>query len=508
MKKKIYNLNTLSQELSKLRKKKLKIVLCHGAFDLIHPGHLDHLNKAKKFGDILVVTITSDDFINKKLQKNLYNKNQRANFLANLEVVDYVSIIDDYTAILPLKLLKPDYYCKGVEYIKNDIVGNLEKEKEIISQNKIIIKYIGDPLFSSSKIISERFTKVDNQLKKQIVKNNVTKKDLVTSLEKISNLKVLMIGEMILDKYTNVTMMGVSPKASTLSCGINSSYFMPGGALATFHFVRQFVKKADFISIANNSFKRIKNVNIKNINNIIYEKNYPELIKERIIEKDKNGNLKKILTLNHFINKIINKDLEFKFYNKINQNIRKYDLVILQDFGHGLITEKIAKLIQSRSKVLSVNTQTNSLNYGFNIMGKKIFKADMFTLDRKELELAFGKLDLNFYDSLVSLSKKMKSKVGFLTCGEEFSLAYANKIMHQIRTFETKVVDTMGAGDVFHGMSSLMFCVQKNHFLSLLVAQIAGALAVKIEGNSNFPKINQIKNTFDFFLNSLAEENG
>jgi len=317
-----------------------------------------------------------------------------------------------------------------------------------------------------------------------------------------------MIGEIILDKYTNVTMMGVSPKASTLSCGINSSYFMPGGALATFHFVRQFVKKADFISIANNSFKRIKNVNIKNINNIIYEKNYPELIKERIIEKDKNGNLKKILTLNHFINKIINKDLEFKFYNKINQNIRKYDLVILQDFGHGLITEKIAKLIQSRSKVLSVNTQTNSLNYGFNIMGKKIFKADMFTLDRKELELAFGKLDLNLYDSLVSLSKKMKSKVGFLTCGEEFSLAYANKIMHQIRTFETKVVDTMGAGDVFHGMSSLMFCVQKNHFLSLLVAQVAGALAVKIEGNSNFPKINQIKNTFDFFLNSLAEENG
>ena len=101
----------------------------------------------------------------------------------------------------------------------------------------------------------------------------------------------------------------------------------------------------------------------------------------------------------------------------------------------------------------------------------------------------------------------MKSKAGFLTCGEEFSLAYANKIMHQIRTFETKVVDTMGAGDVFHGMSSLMFCVQKNHFLSLLVAQVAGALAVKIEGNSNFPKINQIKNTFDFFLNSLAEQN-
>jgi cytidyltransferase-like protein len=504
MKKKIYSLEILSKKILKLKKKNFKIVLCHGAFDLLHPGHLEHLSKAKKFGDILVVTITSDNFISKKLQKPFYEKNARANFLANLELVDYVSIVDHSTAELPLKILKPNYYCKGEEYKKIDDIGNLKKEKKILRQNKIKIRYIGKPLFSSSKIISENFDQINTKLKNDIVKNNILKEDLAIALEKISNIKVLVIGEIILDKYTNVTMMGVSPKASTLSCCIDSSHFMPGGTLATFHFLKQFIKSIDLISIANTSFKKIKNIKIKSIKG---DKNYPTLIKERLVEKDKNSNLKKILTLNHFFTKNISGNLEKKFYNKIRNNIQKYDLVILQDFGHGLINAKTAKLLQHGSKKLSVNVQTNSLNYGFNILGRKIFKADMFTLDRKELELYSGNFDKNINNSLTDLTKKMKSKVGFLTCGEEYSLAYDNKKIHKVETLETKVVDTMGAGDIFHGMSSLMFCVQKNNFLSLLVAQISGSLAVKIEGNSDFPKKSQIQKTFNYFLNSVDKKN-
>ena len=88
MKKKILNLNTLSKKVLLLKNKNKKIVLSHGSFDLIHPGHINHLKKAKSYGDILIVTITADKFVNKKLQGTHYNQYQRAEFLSNFEFVD------------------------------------------------------------------------------------------------------------------------------------------------------------------------------------------------------------------------------------------------------------------------------------------------------------------------------------------------------------------------------------------------------------------------------------
>ena len=143
MKKKIFQLTELSKKIFLLKKKHKKIVLSHGSFDLIHPGHIDHLKKAKSFGDILIVTITSDKYVNKKIQGSYYNQNQRAFFLSNLEIVDFVTIINEPSAIQALNVIKPDFYCKGEEYKKSDNVGNLEKEKKILKKNKIAIKLIG-----------------------------------------------------------------------------------------------------------------------------------------------------------------------------------------------------------------------------------------------------------------------------------------------------------------------------------------------------------------------------
>ena len=82
-------------DLKNLKKKGKKIILCHGSFDLIHPGHLNHFEQAKKFGDILVVTITADNFIKKNIHSPFYSQNIRINFLKNLKVVDYAFVVND-----------------------------------------------------------------------------------------------------------------------------------------------------------------------------------------------------------------------------------------------------------------------------------------------------------------------------------------------------------------------------------------------------------------------------
>ena len=178
-------------------------------------------------------------------------------------------------------------------------------------------------------------------------------------------------------------------------------------------------------------------------------------------------------------------------------------MIIVQDFGHGLITKKLAKIIQNKSKFLSINVQTNSLNYGFNLINKKFKRVDLLTLDKRELELYSGYKNILYEKYLKKLSTELKSKFTYLTCGNEFSLGKNRNEIFKIRTIGTDVVDTMGAGDIFHAMSSLMSASQKNVFLSLFLAQISGALAVKIPGNRDFPKINQIKRTFNLFVKSI-----
>ena len=152
-KKKILSFQKLSQKLKKIRKK--KIVLCHGVFDLLHIGHIKHLKKAKQQGDILLVTITPDKFVNKGPGRPVFNEFLRAEAISSIEAVDYVVINDTKTAIKPIRLLKPNIYCKGKDYkkAKDDLSGQITNETKELKKINGKIFFTDEPTFSSSKLI-------------------------------------------------------------------------------------------------------------------------------------------------------------------------------------------------------------------------------------------------------------------------------------------------------------------------------------------------------------------
>ena len=76
------------------------------------------------------------------------------------------------------------------------------------------------------------------------------------------------------------------------------------------------------------------------------------------------------------------------FYRGLVEKIDEFDVVFLCDFGHGLIDEKVKELIQEKAKYLVLNCQTNSMNYGMNII-TKYHRADAFTLDQQEIAMAY-----------------------------------------------------------------------------------------------------------------------
>jgi len=153
---KIFDLDTLAQHLEQDRDKGLKVVLCHGCFDLMHPGHIKSLQAAKSFGDVLVVTVTPDEFVDKGPDRPVFNQNLRVESLAALECVDYVAINQWPTAVETLRLLRPHYYVKGQEFENlEDKTGKIQKEAEVLKEIGAEMRFTHEIVFSSTELINK-----------------------------------------------------------------------------------------------------------------------------------------------------------------------------------------------------------------------------------------------------------------------------------------------------------------------------------------------------------------
>jgi rfaE bifunctional protein nucleotidyltransferase chain/domain len=122
---KIVSRDELKKNVERLRTDGKKIVFTNGCFDIIHVGHVRYLKEAKSLGDILIVALNSDRSVSAlKPERPINPQEHRAEVLAALEVVDYVTLFDEETPYDLIKLLNPDVLVKGGDWKKEDIVGS------------------------------------------------------------------------------------------------------------------------------------------------------------------------------------------------------------------------------------------------------------------------------------------------------------------------------------------------------------------------------------------------
>jgi rfaE bifunctional protein nucleotidyltransferase chain/domain len=153
---KIYEVNELAVIIRALKAGGGKIVHCHGCFDLMHPGHIKYFQAAKKMGDVLVVTVTPDVYVDKGPGRPVFVESLRAESIAALECVNYVAINKWPTAEETLRLLRPDYYVKGQEFeTLQDKTGKIQKEYEVVREIGTEIRFTHEIVFSSSKLLAQ-----------------------------------------------------------------------------------------------------------------------------------------------------------------------------------------------------------------------------------------------------------------------------------------------------------------------------------------------------------------
>ena len=218
------------------RERNKTVVLCHGVFDLLHYGHIEHLNEAKAQGDILVVSITASKYVNKGPGRPYFNDQQRMSFLANIECVDYVMLSESPTVHDVVENVQPDIYVKGAEYAdaRNDVNGNISSEQEIVERYGGRIYFTSGEVHSSTKLLNNFFGALpDNVIKesqdmRQKYGANVFDQ-IRRRIDAFSDLNVLVVGDITIDEYVFCKVQGVTRKDFTVSTLYDSSERYTGG---------------------------------------------------------------------------------------------------------------------------------------------------------------------------------------------------------------------------------------------------------------------------------------
>jgi len=329
---KIQTLKTIKNYI-KVYPRKKKVILCHGVFDVVHPGHIRHLAYAKTKSDILIVSITADRFITKGIYRPHVPQKLRALNLAAFEMVDYVLIDDNPTPINLIKRLKPDFFAKGFEYTTKGLPRATELEnKTLLSYGGKLIFTPGDVVYSSSKFLDLSLPNLNYEKLILLMKNNnLTFLDLKNYIRKINKLSVHVLGDTIVDSYSRTSFIGGQTKTPTFSVLFNKKEDYTGGAAIVALHLASAGAKVTFSTVLGNDdlgrnvLKELKKNKVKV--NYFLDNNRPTTNKNTFISLE--YRLLKVDTLDNTpiseetINKII----------KIIKNNPK-DILIFSDFKH------------------------------------------------------------------------------------------------------------------------------------------------------------------------------
>jgi len=466
-----------------------KIVQCHGVFDLFHCGHLEHLTSAKKFGDILIVTITPDKYVNKGPLRPAFNQNKRVKILAALSIVDFVSINISENAETVINEIKPDYYVKGPDYLKMelDISKGIYRELSAVESIGGKLVFTDDQTESSTTIINNHLNLLNKEQQEFIEKLKITTNlsEILNQLERLKDLKVLVVGEPIIDHYVFCKPENLSSKSPTVSANFINENYYAGGVWAVAAHLASLGCKTNLLAprggdlISESLEKSLEN----NFSINVIEYKLPSLRtpkKSRFISPFMNQRMFELTDLD--TRSWYEANLE-GFINQLEKSSEEVDVILALDFGHGLWEKDRLKALAQLKVFKAINVQTNSGNYGFNLFHKHE-KYNYLTIDERELRLGMND---RFTDEIIIAKKafmqREKGSIG-VTLGVNGSAYFSEEgNFEKAPIFFDKPIDTTGAGDAFFAITTLLTYNRCNPLAIIFLGNIFAGLKTKIVGN-------------------------
>ncbi len=319
---------------------------------------------------------------------------------------------------------------------------------------------------------------------------DVSPEEFQRIIEDFSSLKVLVVGDTIFDRYSYLTVQGLTSKNRIISGRYLNEETQGGGALAVFRHVRRFVDNARIVSIVGDdpwveSALQEERMSADE-DRVIRDPDFTTIVKQRFVEPVSEGKeMSKLFSVNFIDADPPSAATLDRALERIRGEIAWADVVLVTDFGHGLFQQRVRDLVQDESPFLALNCQTNSNNHGFNIISRQYRRADAFTLDQQELMLSAGHRHLDFREALEELRGQLSAKAGWLTRGPVETIGVHERGNASFcPPLEVDVLDTIGAGDAFFSVVALAAVRGVPMNLATFIGQLAGAQAVKVVGNA------------------------
>ena len=478
------------EELSQIigpRPRKRSVIMCHGAFDLVHPGHIRHLMYAKSKADILVASLTCDAYLDKSDYRPFVPQKLRAMNLAALEVVDYVIVDDNPTPIENIKFLQPDNFAKGYEYSVDGVHPKTSEEIEALNfYGGEIIFTPGDVVYSSSRFIELEPPKISaEKLVALMESEGVTFDALREAVNKAAGVRVHVLGDTIVDTYVYCTVIGTSTtKTPTLSAKFEREVDFVGGAAVVAKHLGQAGADVKLSTVLGDD--PAKEFILQELSSQGIEC-HPVIDSTRVTTRKRVfiAETHPLLKVDNVDNRPVSDGIVRQLEGSLSSGT--VDAYVFSDFRHGVFNRGTIPRLQSvlTDGPLRVADSQVASRWG-NILDFQGF--DLITPNEREARFALGDQDSVIRPLALELYKRAHCSMLLLKLGDRGILTYRapnhnTGSFFSVDSFAAKAVDPMGAGDALLAYATLALVSTGSQVIASVLGTMAAAVACEQEGN-------------------------
>ena len=479
-------------------------MLCNGVFDLLHIGHIRHLNQARQHGDVLLVTVTADAAVQKGPGRPVFNAQLRAEVVASLGGVDYVAVNPDPSVEPVLRLVRPHVYACGPEENNG---GNGERSAKahavLLDEIGCTAVTTGEIMFSSTGLINRFFLNFPEELQQylSVFRGRCSAEEIVAALRRMKALRVLMIGDAIIDDYHYCHTLGTSSKDPVLVVHYESSDMFAGGVLAAANHAANFAGQVSLSTVIG-SRERHEDFIRSALNPAIKPRFFtqdgaPTLVKRRYVE---GYSFNKLFEVYHMDDRGLSPERDQQLCDWLTDQLPAHDIVIVTDFGHGALSDRARRLLETGAPFLAVNTQANAGNRGFHTIAR-YRRADFVSIAEHELRLETRQGRSRLRPDVIRVAERLNCRLFAVTRGKRGCvIRHADGTYVEVPAFALKVVDRIGAGDAFFTVTALAARLGLAPEIIGFIGNVVGALAVEIIGNARAVDSESVENFIDSLL--------
>jgi rfaE bifunctional protein kinase chain/domain len=465
-----------------------KVIMCHGVFDIVHPGHVRHLLYAKSKAHALIASLTADRHIDKGKYRPHVPQDLRAINLAAFEMVDYVLIDDNATPLDNLRIIQPDYFAKGYEYTATgDLHPDTQAELEVVqAYGGELLFTPGDIVYSSSNLINlaPPVLKFDKLLTLMDVEG-VTFGMLRRTLDQMSGRHVHVVGDTIVDSYTHCAMVGGQTKTPTMSVLFENKVDFIGGAAVVAEHMKAAGAQVLFSTVLGND--RYKDFVLEGLARAgvdcrpVIDETRPTVNKNAIVAGG--YRLLKIDTLD-------NSSISDPILQQLTRQVAEttVDAVVLSDFRHGIFNRRtIPKFVEAIPDGCYRVADSQVASRWGNITDFAGF--DLITPNEREARFALGDQDSGLRHLGATLYDAAQCKLLMLKLGDRGVITCRGPGHERldsffvVDSFVERLIDAVGAGDALLAYGTLAMLATCNPVIATILGSMAAACECEMDGN-------------------------